>query len=190
MSMRASCWVVTALVFVAPGLVRGADTYAVDAVHSSAGFQASHLGLSWIQGRFKAISGSFTVDPNNPAATRFELTAQVNSIDTDNGKRDEHLKGPDFFNAKQFPTVSFRSTSAKPVQGGYEVTGDLALHGATKPVSFMLKGGKTAEFPRGVHRTGYTGEFTIKRSDFGMDKMLEAIGDEVHVMVSFEGTRK
>ena len=80
--------------------------------------------------------------------------------------------------------------NVKPVDGGYEASGELTLHGVTRPLTLVLLGGRTAEFPKGVQRTGYFGEFAIKRSDFGMDKMLEAVGDEVRVQLSFEGTKK
>src|SRR5262249_9433237 len=177
--------VVTAL----SGTVRG-DEYGVDSAHAAAVFRVSHIGLSWTFGRFKDVSGSFAVDSRNPAATRFDLTAKVDSVNTDNAQRDQHLKSPDFFNAKEFPVIQFKSKSAKTVEDGYEVQGDLTLHGATKPLTIVLKGGRTAEFPRGVHRTGYFAEFVIKRSDFGMDKMLEAVGNDIHVQLSFEGTKK
>lgn len=173
----------------APGVVR-ADEYSVDPVHSAAVFKVSHLGLSWTHGRFKDVSGNFVIDSQQPDTIRFEVTAKVESIDTDNAKRDEHLKSPDFFNAKQFPAITFKSKKVKPVEGGYEVAGELAMHGVTKPLTIVFKGGRTAEFPKGVQRTGYVSEFTIKRSDFGMDKMLEAIGDDVYVQLSFEGTKK
>jgi polyisoprenoid-binding protein YceI len=167
-----------------------ADEYAVDGAHAAAVFRVSHIGLSWTYGRFKDLTGTFAVDARNPAAARFDLSARVDSVDTDNAKRDEHLKSPDFFAAKQFPTISFKSTSAKPVEGGYELAGELTLHGVTKPVTVVFKGGRTAEFPKGVQRTGFVGEFTIKRSDFGMTKMLEGVGDEINVQLSFEGTKK
>jgi polyisoprenoid-binding protein YceI len=176
--------------FAAAGVPARGDEYAVDAAHAAAVFRVSHIGLSWTYGRFKDLSGTFAVDPRNPAGTQFNLSTRVESLDTDNAKRDEHLKSPDFFAAKQFPTIGFRSTSVKPVEGGYEVAGELTLHGVTKPVTVVFKGGRTAEFPRGVQRTGYFGEFTIKRSDFGMNKMLEAIGDDINVQLSFEGTKK
>ncbi|HEV8061639.1 MAG TPA: YceI family protein [Gemmataceae bacterium] len=167
-----------------------ADEYALDGAHAAATFKISHIGLSWTNGRFKDLSGSFTIDPANPATTRFDVTAKAESVDTDNAKRDEHLRSPDFFNAKQFPAVNFKSTSARAVESGYEVTGNLSLHGVTKPITLIIVGGRTAEFPKGVQRTGYSTEFKIKRSEFGMDKMLEAIGDEVFISVSFEGTKK
>jgi polyisoprenoid-binding protein YceI len=133
------------------------------------------------------VTGTFTIDP---AKTSFNLAIKTESIDTDNGKRDEHLKSPDFFNAKQFPEISFKSTSVKPVKDGYEVTGDLTLHGVTKSVTFSLMGGRTAELPKGVQRTGFSSELVVKRSDYGMDKFKEAIGDEVFISLSFEGTKK
>ena len=169
---------------------RAADEYAVDPAHTAVTFKISHLGLSWTHGRFKDVSGTFAVDAANPAGTRFELTAKVESVDTDNAKRDEHLKTPDFFDAKKFPTITFKSAAVKAVEGGYEVKGDITLHGVTKPITVTLAGGRTAEFPKGVVRTGFSCEFMVKRSDFGMDKMVGAVGDNVYLAVSFEGTKK
>jgi polyisoprenoid-binding protein YceI len=163
--------------------------YAVDAAHSSVYFKASHLGLSWVYGRFNDVAGTFSIDPD-PSKSSFELTIKAESVDTNNQKRDEHLRGPDFFNAKQFPTLSFKSTAVKAVKDGLEVTGNFTMHGQTKPLTFTLLGGKTAQFPKGVDRIGYSTELNLKRSDFGMDKFLEMIGDEVHIAVSFEGTKK
>lgn len=191
--MHVRNFALAALALTVVGFASGAaraQEYALDTTHAAVTFQVSHLGLSWTSGRFKEIGGSFRVDAANPARTAFAITAKADSLDTDNAKRDEHLRGPDFFDTRQNPVVGFRSTSVKPLEGGYQVTGDLTLHGVTKPVTVNLFGGKTAEFPQGVHRTGFSGEFKIKRSEFGMDKMLEAIGDEVHVTVSFEGTHK
>jgi polyisoprenoid-binding protein YceI len=167
-----------------------ADEYVVDSAHAAVTFKVSHIGLSWTHGRFKDISGSFVIDPAKPAASEFEIIASANSLDTDNAKRDEHLRSPDFFNTKQFPKLSFKSTAVRAVRGGYEVTGDLTLHGQKKSITVLMTGGRTAEFPKGVHRIGYSADFKIKRSDFGMDKMAEAIGDEVVVSVSFEGTKQ
>lgn len=167
-----------------------AQQYELDGAHTSIGFHISHLGLSYTYGRFTDFSGQFSIDTADPSKSSFSLTIQVASVDTANKKRDDHLRSPDFFNAKQFPTITFKSTSVKPVEGGLEVTGDFTLHGVTKPITVTLEGGKTAEFPKGVMRTGYSGEVTLKRSDFGMDKMLEAVGDEVHIAISFEGTQK
>jgi polyisoprenoid-binding protein YceI len=175
---------------VAAAPARAADEYALDPAHTAVTFKISHLGLSWTYGRFKDVSGTFALDAANPANVSCALTIKAESIDTDNAKRDEHLRSPDFFNVKQFPVITFKSTSVVPAQGGYQVTGELTLHGVTRPVTFVLAGGRTAEFPKGVQRTGFSTELVIKRSEFGMDKFTEAIGDEVHIAISVEGTKK
>lgn len=176
-----------ALVGVLPA---SADTYAVDPMHTSAVFKISHLGLSWVYGRFNDVSGEFMLDPANPAQASFTLTLKTDSVDTNHAKRDGHLKSPDFFNAKQFPLITFKSTSVKPVDGGFDVTGDLTMHGVTRPITAALRGGKMAEFPKGVHRTGFTVDLDLRRSEFGMDRMVGPVGDEVKIGVSFEGTKK
>ena len=172
------------------GALRAADTYDIDPVHSGVTFKASHMGVGWIFGRFNTVSGTFTIDSANPAGTSFALTIKADSIDTNNRKRDDHLESPDFFNVKQFPGITFQSTAVKPIDGGYEVTGDFTMHGVTKPLTFILKGGKVVEFPPGAHRTGFVTQLTIKRSDFGIDKFKEMLGDDVPVDISLEATRK
>jgi len=180
----------TLFAVLAPAPARAADEYVVDPAHSSVYFRLSHLGLSYVYGRFNDVSGTFSIDATNPGSCSFVLAIKPESIDTNNQKRDEHLRSPDFFNVKQFPVLSFKSTSVKAVPNGYEVTGDMTMHGATRPLTFTLEGGKQAELPKGVHRTGFSTELKIKRSEFGMDKFVDAIGDEVHVAISFEGTKK
>jgi len=168
-----------------------ADDFTIDKMHAGVNFKISHVGLSYVFGRFNDFSGTFAVDPD-ASKCAFTMTIKTESIDTANQARDGHLKSPDFFNAKQFPAISFQSTSVKAVKDGYEVTGDATIHGVTKPVTFTLTGGKTAEFPKGTQRTGFSTEFVLKRSDFGIGAKVppEAAGDEVYVSISFEGTKK
>jgi polyisoprenoid-binding protein YceI len=166
-----------------------ADDYTVDTAHAGVTFKISHVGLSWIPGRFDKFAGSFMIDPE-PAKCSFNLTINTDSIDTNNEARDKHLRSGDFFNVKQFPNITFQSTTVKPIKDGYEVTGNLSLHGVTKSITFPLVGGRKAEFPKGVQRTGFSTEMILKRSEFGMDKFPEMLGDDVHVGVSFEGTKK
>ena len=90
----------------------------------------------------------------------------------------------------QWQSESSRTEGNAVYAGVNAYTGDFTLHGVTKPVTFTLVGGKKGEFPKGVQRTGFSTELTIKRSEFGMDKALEAVGDDVHIAISFEGTRK
>jgi polyisoprenoid-binding protein YceI len=176
----------------ASGALRAADNYAIDPMHSGVSFKISHIGLSWIHGRFNSHSGSFAIDPADPSKCTFEMKIDADSIDTNNKQRDGHLRSPDFFNVKQFPAISFESTGVKAIKDGYEVTGNLTMHGVTKPVTFALVGGQKAEFPKGVQRTGYSTELIIKRSEFGVGKeqFAGALGEDVHVAISFEGMQK
>jgi len=190
--MRKSCFAaVTTLALTVAALPgRAADNYSIDPMHTCAVFKIGHLGLSWIHGRFNDIAGEFVLDPADPAKASFTLTIKTESIDTNNGKRDGHLRSPDFFNAKQFPLLTFKSTAVKAVPGGYDVTGDLMMHGVTKSVTLPLRGGRTAEFPKGVQRTGFTTDAVLRRSEYGMDRMVGPVGEEVYISVSFEGVKK
>ncbi len=179
-----------AVVFISGAVVSAADDYAIDSMHNGATFKISHAGLSWIYGRFNDVSGSFTLDPDDPGKCAFQVTIKAESIDTGNQKRDDHLRSPDFFNVKQYPEITFKSTDVKPAKDGYQVTGDLTMHGVTKPITFTLLGGRKGEFPKGVQRTGFSTELILKRADFGIDKFPGMLGDDVHVAVSFEGVKK
>src|SRR5579863_7773579 len=95
-----------------------ADEYAYDLVHSSVSFKARHLDISWIHGRFNEVDGKFSLDREQPSKSAFELTIKTDSVDTANKARDEHLRQPDYFDTKQFPTIEFKSTSAKAIEGG------------------------------------------------------------------------
>ncbi len=167
-----------------------ADEYTVDPQHAGINFKISHLGLSWVQGRFDEFGGAFTIDSANPEKSSFTININPASIDTNNQKRDDHLRSGDFLNVKQFPAMNFKSTAVRPIKGGYEVTGDFTMHGVTKSITLELVGGHTAEFPPGVHRTGYSSEFVLRRADFGVGAVTPALGDKIYVAVSFEGTRK
>jgi polyisoprenoid-binding protein YceI len=189
MLKRLAISVLTVILLLAVSAPARADDYTLDIAHSTVSFKISHLGLSWVYGRFDDFSGSFTIDPDASKCS-FSMNIKAESIDTNNSKRDEHLRSPDFFNVKQFPTITFKSTAVKAIKDGYEVTGDLTMHGTTKSVTFALVGGRTAEFPKGVQRTGFSTELVVKRSEFGIDKFDKAVGDEVYLAISFEGTKK
>ena len=181
---------VLSVAFSAADTVRAADEYAYDPVHSSISFKARHLDISWIHGRFNEAEGKFSIDRQDPTKSRFELSIKVDSVDTANQARDEHLRQPDYFDSKQFPTIDFKSTSVKPVKDGYEVTGDFTMHGKTKKVTITLEGGKEAEF-MGTKRVGFSTQLALKRSDFGFDKKaIGLIGDEAMIFIDCEGARK
>lgn len=181
---------VAAIVVAAAGQTTfAADEYAYDPVHSSVSFKARHLDISWIHGRFNEVEGKFTLDRQDPSKSTFTLKIKVDSVDTANKARDEHLRQPDYFDTKQFPTIEFKSTSTKAIAGGYEVTGDFTMHGKTKKVTVVLKGGKEIEF-KGKKIVGFSTEISLKRSDFDFDKsQIGLIGDEALIFIDCEGVR-
>ncbi|MFT5523580.1 MAG: polyisoprenoid-binding protein YceI [Pirellulaceae bacterium] len=167
-----------------------ADEYDYDLVHSSVSFKARHLDISWIHGRFNDVAGKFSLDRENPAKSTFKLTIKTESVDTANKARDEHLRQPDYFDTKQFPTIEFKSTSVKVVEGGFEVTGDFTMHGVTNEIKIELTGGKEHVI-RGTKRVAFSTELSLKRSDFGFDKKaIGAIGDEALIIIDCEGVQK
>ena len=167
-----------------------ADEYDYDLVHSSVSFKARHLGISWIHGRFNEVSGKFSLDRKDPSKSTFALTIKTASVDTANKARDAHLRQPDYFDTKQYPTIEFRSTSTKAIKGGYRVTGDFTMHGTTKKIRLILMGGKEHDFKK-VKRVAFSTELSLKRSDYGFDKnAIGPIGDEALIMIDCEGVRK
>jgi polyisoprenoid-binding protein YceI len=176
-------------VFAAANTSRAADEYKYDPVHSSISFKARHLDISWIHGRFNEAEGKFVIDRKDPTKSSFELIIKADSVDTANKARDEHLRQPDYFDTKQFPTIEFKSTSVKAVKGGYEVTGDFKMHGKSKKVTINLQGGKEVEW-RDKKVVGFSTEIALKRSDFDFDKsQIGLIGDEALIYIDCEGTR-
>ncbi len=177
------------LFFVALASAAQAQTkkYAIDGSHTSVVFSIDHLGISKTYGVFRKVSGEFALDAKKPANNRFEVLLDVESLDTNDAKRDEHLKAADFFNAKQFPEITFTANKIEVTDKELTLTGEFTMHGVTKKVTLPFVKGGEAKDPYGNSRVGYSGEFTLKRSDFGMKTMVGPIGDEVTVEISFEG---
>src|SRR3954468_19329647 len=174
--------------------VFAADTFKVDPVHSSVIFRARHMNIGVVYGRFNALGGQFALDEADPSKSSFNFEVQAGSVDTGNEKRDGHLKSPDFLNARQYATITFKSTAVKKSAqpNALEVTGDLTLHGVTKsitvPVEILGKG----EFPPKTPRAAVETVFTIKMSDFdvkGIPGMPGAVGDELRLMFAAEGAK-
>lgn len=168
----------------------GADSYALDPGHTAVVFAIKHLNMSYTYGRFNDINGQFTLDAQNADNSSFKVTIKTHSIDTGLKKRDDHLRSPDFFNANQFPVITFESTGVKMSGTVYHVSGNLTLHGITKPITLELQKLGEGNDPWGNYRAGFATELTIKRSDYGMANMPEAVGDDVKLMISFEGLRQ
>lgn len=166
------------------------DNYKLDGVHSYAFFRVVHLGVTKNYGRFDDVSGSVQVADGVP--TSLEVTIKAASVNTGNQKRDDHLRGPDFFNAKQFPAITFKSKEIKKADDGtLDVTGDFSLHGVTKSISVKVgKIGGPLKDPWGATRIGGEAMFKIKRSEYGMSFMPEALADDVEILVSLEATKE
>lgn len=166
--------------------VTAATVYRVDPIHSTLVFRVKHMNVNYFQGRFDEVTGTLAFDDKNPAQSAIDLKVSTGSIDTASPKRDNHLKSPDFFNARQFPTITFKSKSVKKAgDDAYEAEGDLTLHGVTRTVTIPVQRTGVAAGPRGT-RAGFEAIFTIKRSDFGMKNMLEMLGDEVRITANLE----
>jgi polyisoprenoid-binding protein YceI len=178
-----------AVVGLAAPLARG-QTYKVDPAHSFINFKINHLGVSNAWGRFDGPTGTVSIDESDPTKSRIQIDAKTDKVNTGNEKRDAHLKSPDFFNAKQFPTLSFKSTSVKKTtDAAMEVTGDLTFHGVTKPITVTVTKVGEADTQMG-HRAGWETNFTVKRSDFGMSGMVGPVGDDVQVWVNVEAVKQ
>ena len=166
-------------------------TITLDPVHSVALFRIQHLeaGLFW--GRFNALEGTvrWTLEPKD--APVFDVTAKVANADTGSEKLDGNLQGPNFFNAKEFPTITFKSKDATAVgDRHWMVRGDLTLHGVTKPVEVDCVATGIGDGPAGK-KAGFECTLTIKRSEWGMkwgvEKPAKALGDEVKLVIALEG---
>jgi polyisoprenoid-binding protein YceI len=174
--------------------VFAADTYKVDPVHASLVFRARHMNIGVVYGRFNALAGQFTLDDADPSKSSFDFEVQAGSVDTGNEKRDAHLKSPDFLNAKQYPTIRFKSTAVrKSAQANtLDVTGDLTLHGVTKSITVPVEVLGKGEFPPKTPRAAVETVFTIKMSDYdvkGIPGMPGAVGDELRLIFAAEGAK-
>lgn len=185
--MRAMMALVTA------GLASGAwaaDSYKIDKVHSTVIFRIKHLNAGYSYGRFNEIAGTIDWDADKPEACKLDVTVKTDSIDTGDKKRDKHLEGPDFFNAKQHKTMTFKSKSVKKGEDGmYEVTGDLSCNGVTKEVTVKVEHTGTASTQMGGDRMGLETTFTVQRADFGITYMPDGLGSDVRLIVSLEGMK-
>lgn len=167
-------------------------TYRVDPVHSSILFRVKHMNTAYVYGRFNQFSGTLVVDEKNPERSSVQFEIDINSVDTRDAKRDEHLRGPDFFNARQFPKATFKSTRVRKINDTtVEVQGNLTLRGVTKPLTVRVTFTGKGRNPRGQEIIGFETTFTIKRSEFGINYGLNGgLSDEVRVIISVEAVRQ
>ena len=181
----------------APTLALAAPTeWKIDSSHSSVQFSVRHMMISNVRGEFGNLSGALSVDDAD--LTKSSITAEVDAttINTRDGKRDEHLKSPDFFDVAKFPKLSFKSTKVEKAGAQLKVTGDMTMHGVTKPVVLMVDApAGTVKDPWGNVKRGFSATAKVNRKDFGLtwNKALEAggvaVGEEVTITIDIEANQ-
>lgn len=171
---------------VVPSQPLGEHEWVADAGHSSCVFRVKHANASWFMGTFDKVEGKATLDASALDKGSVELTIATESVDSNDKQRDGHLMSPDFFNGKENPEITFKSTKIKAAGKDLEVTGDLSMAGKTKSITISVVFVGEGE-SRGLRR-GYITRFAIKRSDFGMTYGVKKnmLGDDVHMTVSLE----
>jgi polyisoprenoid-binding protein YceI len=163
--------------------------YSIDTAHSRIGFHARHAMVTKVRGAFNEFVGTLHLDGTDPSQSSAAVTIQATSIDTRNADRDAHLRGNDFFNMEEFPTISFASTKAEQVDPDhYLLTGDLTIRGIARPVSIPFEFSGTVVDPWGNTRVGFEGSVVINRKDWGINfnAALEAGGLLVSEKVTLE----
>jgi len=169
-------------------------TWKIDPAHSSADFKVKHMMISHVKGSFAGISGTLTENTNDTSLSSVEASIDLTTISTGDAQRDGHLKSPDFFDAEKYPTMTFKSTSVvKKGEGEYAVTGDLSIHGVTKPVTFAVEGPSApGKDPWGNTRIGLSATTKINRKDFGLswNSALETggvlVGEDVAITLDIQ----
>jgi polyisoprenoid-binding protein YceI len=188
--MRLVPTLATALLLVAGTAIASPVQYDLDPNHTQITFSWTHFGFSHPSGRFDRFEADFRFDPSDPTRSTVAVTIPVDSIDTGVARLDEHLLGPDFFDVAKFPTATFRSTKVERAgERGLKVTGDLTLHGVTKPVVLDVVVNKIGTHPMaGRAAAGFDAKATIKRSDFGISNSVPNVSDEIALTITTETT--
>jgi polyisoprenoid-binding protein YceI len=185
------------LVLITPVFIY-ADTWQIDSAHSSIGFMVRHLTVSNVKGNFNKAQGIVMIDDKDMTKLKVEIMVDPSTVNTGHAQRDEHLKGPDFFDVAKYPTITFVSKKVtKTDTNRLKVEGELTIHGVTKGIVVEVEG-PTPEIkdPWGNLRRGATATSKINRRDFGItwNKVLDTgglvVGDEVNIYVDVELVRK
>jgi len=179
----------TAIVAAAPA--RAAD-YVIDTAksHASINFRIKHLGFSWLTGRFNEFSGTFTFDEAHPEASKVKVEVDTESIDSNHAERDKHLRSKEFLDTATYPTATFESTGVKVNGDKATITGNLTLHGVTKPIEIAAERVGGGNDPWGGFRQGFTGTTRIPLKDFGINFDLGPASQEVELTLNIEGVRQ
>ncbi|MBV9843161.1 MAG: YceI family protein [Sphingomonadaceae bacterium] len=168
-----------------PALAR-AGTYQIEPSHTQIGFLIDHMGFTPFAGVLSQASGSLTLDPARPAASKLSVTVPIASIQTTSKKLDEELVSAQFFDVAKFPTASFTSTAVRSTgPTTAEVTGTLTLHGVAKPITLAAKFyGAGTNFMTKKPSIGFTANATLKRSEFGLTAGIPLVGDTVTLTIA------
>ena len=174
------------------------STWELDSAHSVANFSVKHMMISKVHGSFHKLNATLRLDRNSPINSTVEATIDAASIDTDNEKRDEHLRSPDFFDVKTFPSITFKSKRFEAAGGdNFRVLGELTMHGVTREIALDVESGPTEmKDPWGNTKIGASGTAKIKRKDFGLNwnAALETggilVGEEVSVTLELQFIKK
>ncbi|MCX7986517.1 MAG: YceI family protein [Bacteroidales bacterium] len=178
---------------VSVGFVQAQSRWQVDKAHSTVKFSVEHLVISEVEGSFRNFDGTIVSKNDDFTGADIEFTVDVNSINTDNDMRDNHLKGDDFFNVAKYPKMTFKSKSFKKISGNkYELVGDLTIRNVTKTVKFDVVYGGTVKDPFGNTKAGFRASTVINRFDYGLkwNALTEAggavVGSDVNVSLKLE----
>lgn len=173
-----------------------ATTWNIDTAHSAVHFSVRHMVVSKTRGRFTKWSGQIAFDPGNPAASSVQVTIDPASVNTEDAQRDAHLRSPDFFDVEKYPQASFKSTKVEEAGSDkYRITGDLTVHGVTKPVILETVFEGSAKDPWGGERAGFAATASLDRREFGLgwNKVLEAggvlVGDKIELTLEIEAVK-
>jgi polyisoprenoid-binding protein YceI len=194
MNMKHLLTSISTIIALALPVLAGAATWNIDSDHSNIGFKVRHLMVSNVKGSFDKNSGVVTIDEKDITKSKVSVSIDTASVNTNVAKRDEHLRGADFFDVAKYPTMTFVSKKvAKASKGKLKVTGDLTLHGVTKEVVLDVDAlSKESKDPWGNTRSGTVATTKISRKDFGLlyNAALEtggvAVGDEVAINLEIE----
>lgn len=169
----------------------------IDPTHSEVIFSVKHMMVSTVRGNFKVFGGKLEIDAQHPENSWVEAQADAASVDTREPNRDNHLRSADFFDAENYPTITFKSKKIEPVSNNeYRVLGDLTLHGVTKEVLFNAEYSGQVKDPYGKQRAGLSAKTSINRKDFGLtwNALLETggavVSDKVNVELELEAVKE
>lgn len=179
-----------AAIFASGSALAASESYVVDETHSFVEFSISHLGFSFLKGRFNELSGSFTHDAENPGSNAISMEVKTASIDSNHAERDRHLRSKDFLNVAKYPTASFKTTSFEADGDNGVLSGDLTLYGNTRAITVDVVFIGAGEDPWGGYRRGYSGKTTITPSEWGMKYDLGPAAETMELEFIIEGVRQ